>query len=87
MAEKEYVTLRVEMDIDLYEQIKAIGIANGCTPEELLAKIIEDFVKHRGVPIELTADELERARTQKPRVRVYEIRQDENGNEIEVSLD
>ncbi len=87
MVEKAYVTLKIEMEQDLYDQVCSVCKANNMTPEDFIVRAIDAFVRCGGFPFSVTKEELDRMRTEPPRVKVYELREDENGNITEISLD
>ncbi len=72
MAEKDYVTLRVEMDLDLYEQIEPLCRAKGLTVETAFQLFLE-HIATTGFQLSLTDEEKKRIQSEPPRVRIYEV--------------
>ncbi len=72
MAEKDYVTLRVEMDLDLYEQIEPLCRAKGLTVEKAFQLFLE-HIATTGFQLSLTDEEKKRIQSEPPRVRIYEV--------------
>ncbi len=72
MAKQDYVTLRVEIDLDLYEQIEPLCKANGLTVERAFTLFLE-HIATTGFQFSLTEDEKKRIQSEPPRIRIYEV--------------
>ncbi len=72
MAKKEYVTLRVEIDLDLYEQIEPLCRAKGLTIEKAFQLFLE-HIATTGFQLSLTEEEKKRIQNEPPRIRIYEV--------------
>ncbi len=72
MAEKDYVTLRIEIDLDLYEQLEPLCKAKGLTVERAF-KLFLEHIATTGFQLSLTDEEKKRIQSEPPRVRIYEI--------------